>query len=97
MADSILQTERECFLTGAVDGLHRHHIFRGPRRPASEKWGCWVYLRWDLHNGSDYCVHKDKKLELQLQQQCQERFEELYGHEKFMKVFGKNYREDIDA
>lgn len=40
--NSILQTEKECYLTGAKEGLHKHHIFGGPRRRAAEKWGCWV-------------------------------------------------------
>ena len=91
MADSILQDRRECYITGDTAGLHRHHIYPGSRRRASEDWGCWVWLRWDWHNGASYGVHSNPALSRQLKQECQERFEALYGHEAFMDVFGKNY------
>jgi len=91
MLDSILQDRRECYITGATEGLHKHHVYAGSRRKASEQWGCWVWLRWDWHNGAPYGVHQNPDLDRRLKQECQERFEELYGHEKFMEVFGKNY------
>lgn len=93
MSESILQPEKRCYITGAVTGLHRHHIYAGSRRKASEAWGCWVWLRWDWHNGADYGVHCDRDLDTMLKQDCQKRFEELYGHDRFMSVFGKNYLE----
>lgn len=90
--NSILQTEKECYLTGAKEGLHKHHIFGGPRRQAAEKWGCWVWLRAEWHTGP--CgVHFNRSLDLALKQEAQDRFEQLYGHDKFMAVFGKNYKE----
>lgn len=94
MAESILQAARECYITGAADGLHRHHIYPGPRRRASEDWGCWVWLRADWHNLADYGVHFNKDLDQRLKRACQERFEALYGRERFLAVFGKNYLED---
>ena len=94
MSKSIMQEEKECYLTGATQGLHKHHIMRGSRRKQAETWGCWVWLRADWHTGTLYSVHEDKRLERQLQIECQQRFERLYGHEKWMRVFGKNYMED---
>lgn len=94
MKDSIMQTERECYITGATQGLHAHHIYAGSRRKASDKWGCWVWLRADWHNLSDYGVHFNPDLSMRLKRECQEKFEELYGHDKFMEVFGKNYLND---
>ncbi len=91
MADSIMQSTKECYITGSTQGLHKHHIYPGSRRQASEKWGCWVWLRGDWHNLSDYGVHSTPELDRRLKQSCQERFEELYGHDCFMGVFGKNY------
>jgi len=91
MADSIMQTEKECYITGATDGLHKHHVYAGSRRKQSEEWGCFVYLRYDWHNGAPYGVHSNHDLDIRLKQQTQEKFEELHGHEQFMKVFGKNY------
>lgn len=91
MADSIMQSTKECYITGSTQGLHKHHIFPGSRRKASEEWGCWVWLRGDWHNLSNYGVHSDPELDMVLKCSCQEHFEELYGHEKFMEVFGKSY------
>lgn len=91
MAESIMQDTKECYITGAVDGLHRHHVYQGARRKASDDWGCWVWLRADWHNLSNYGVHFNKDLDSRLKQECQERFEALYGHDKFIEVFGKNY------
>ena len=91
MAKSIMQTEKECYLTGSTDGLHLHHIYYGSHRQASEKYGCWVYLRADWHNMSDYGVHFDKQLDLRLKRECQVEFENRWGHDLFMKVFGRNY------
>lgn len=92
MASSIMQDTKECYLSRRTDGLHKHHIYGGPRRMASDKWGCWVWLYHELHNTTSRGVHTDRVLDLQLKQDCQERFEELYGHEQFMKIFGKSWR-----
>lgn len=91
MAESILQKSKECYITGSCEGLHKHHIFRGSRRQAAEKWGCWVWLRADWHNMADYGVHNNSRLDADLKRTAQTRFEELYGHDKFMEVFGKSY------
>ncbi len=89
---SIMQDTKECYITGSTVNLHRHHVFGGnPNRELSEKYGCWVWLRADWHNLSNYGVHFDKKLDLRIKRETQSKFEELYGHEKFMKVFGKSY------
>ncbi len=89
--DSILQDKKECYITGWTTELHKHHIYPGSRRKASEQWGCWVWLRSDWHNLASYGVHFNRDLDLKLKCKCQERFEELYGHEKFVEVFGRNY------
>lgn len=50
-----------------------------------------MWLNHDVHMD----LHgRNTALDRQLKAMCQERFEELYGHEKFMAVFGKNYREE---
>lgn len=85
---SIMQDEKECFVTGSKTGLDPHHIYHGCRRKAADEWGCWVWLRHDIHRE----LHdKDKTLDRMLERACQERFEQLYGHSKFMEVFGKSY------
>ncbi len=85
---SILQTEKECYLTGSRINLDKHHVFTGPRRKAADKWGCWVWLNHDVHM---YLHQKDPELERRLKRECQERFEEIYDHDTFMRVFGKSY------
>ena len=88
MTQSILQDDRYCYITGRTAGLDRHHVYGGPRRKASEKWGCWVWLAHDVHMAL-HTTHPE--LQQQLKQECQARFEELHGHDLFMQVFGKNY------
>lgn len=96
MTKSLLQGGKACYITGARTGLHRHHIYGGGRRKASEEWGCWVWLRADWHNMASYGVHFDRELDLQLKQDCQRAFEALHGHEAFMAAFGRNYLDDAD-
>lgn len=88
-ANSILQpTEHECWVTGSQTDLDLHHIYHGPRRKAADEWGCWVWLRHDVHMTLHSCA---TDLDNGLKRLCQERFEKLYGHDKFMEVFGKSY------
>ena len=94
MAQSILQTEKECFITGSTYNLHKHHIFYGnPWRRISEENGFWVYLIGRLHNQSDSGVHgkNGHKLDIKLKQICQRKFEETHSREEFMKLIGRNY------
>lgn len=89
---SIIQTKKECFITGDIYNLHKHHVFKGTaNRKLSEQYGLWVWLRADWHNLADYGVHFNKELDRKLKVLAQEKFEEKYGHNKFMEVFKKNY------
>lgn len=91
MSKSIMQDTKECYITKQTLNLHKHHIYAGAFRKKSEHYGCWVYLRGDWHNLSNYGVHFNHDLDVKLKQECQRKFEELYGHDKFMEVFKKNY------
>lgn len=90
MSESLISTEKKCWVCGTTQGLHKHHIFPGALRNASEKWGCWVYLCGWHHNLSNEGVHFDRRLDNDLRRVCQRKFEEQYGHETFMKVFHRN-------
>jgi len=68
-----------------------HHVFGGPNRKNSEKYGLKVPLCHSHHNMSPEGVHNDKDFDLTLKKKSQKIFEQHYGHEKFMEVFGKNY------
>lgn len=39
MADSIMQSRRECYITGDTQGLNRHHVYGGGRRQAAVYMG----------------------------------------------------------
>lgn len=88
MAQSIMQDEKKCFVTGSTEMLDFHHVFGGSRRKQADRYGCYVWLRHDVH----MALHGgDSTLAYGLRRACQKRFEELYGHDKFMQIFGKNY------
>lgn len=73
-------------------GSHRHEVFFGSsNRQKSIDWGCYVYLKPELHNASNQGVHFNREFDLKLKCACQKRFEELYSHEKFMQIFNKSY------
>lgn len=91
--DSLLQSVKECYISGRTDHLEKHHVYSGSRRKAADKWGCWVWLNHDYHTGA-YGIQYNAIESLKLKQACQRAFEQLYGHERFMDVFGKNYLED---
>jgi len=91
MSDSILQTKKECYISGSRINLEKHHIMAGTaNRKLSEKYGLWVWLNHDLHTG-DHGAQYEIDLNLQLKRDAQKAFEEKYSHEKWMEVFGKNY------
>lgn len=47
---SIIQNKKECYFTGAVDGLDRHHIMNGTaNRSKAEADGLWIWVRHDIH------------------------------------------------
>ena len=81
----------KCYITGSTLNIHIHEVFFGAFRNKSIKYGCCVPLRADYHNMSSHGVHFDRELDLKLKCECQRKFEEIHGHEKFMEVFKKNY------
>lgn len=88
---SLIQSNKECYITGSTYNLHKHHIFGGANRRLSEKCGLWVWLRADWHNMSNYGVHFNKSLDIKLKIIAQRKFCEVYPKLNFVKIFGKNY------
>lgn len=89
-----LQTENECWICGTVYNLEAHHIFSGTNRSKSEKYGLKVWLCHNHHNESipdDKGVHFNRYLDLRLKRFAQREFEKVYGHDKWMAEFYKNY------
>ncbi len=81
---------KECYVCKTTVGLHKHHVFGGPNRKWSEKYNLVVYL-CQYHHTGDKGVHFNKEFDLRLKQEFQTKFEQMHGHEMFMKVFGRDY------
>lgn len=101
--DSILQHEKECWLTKmlydseCVHALEQHHVFGGnPNRKLSEKYGLVVYLSHDMHNEPPNGVHHNKTHREMLQCFAQRRAMAYYGwtEDDFKALFGKNYLDE---
>ena len=91
MAKSILQTERCCYYCGRLDGLEKHHVFGGPNRKISDRYGLWIwcdsYHHRDLKEGVQYNKYKN----LQLKQDAQMAFEKTHPRSMWMELIRKNY------
>ena len=96
---SIIQTDRNrCFLCGRSrsfgNPLDEHHVFFGPNRNLSERWGLKVYLcHTGCHTGGKYSVHENAVVNRELQRTVQRFAMNYYGWtvEHFIRLFGKNY------
>lgn len=91
---SIIQKNKECYVTGRTEGLHKHHIYGGPNRQISEKNGFYIWLTPAFHNLSDKGIHFDKSFDLCVKRACQREYEKTHSREDFMKLIGRNYLED---
>ena len=88
---SIIQQNKECYLCGRKTNLECHHVLGGvANRRLSTKYGLTVFLCADCHRGTDGAQY-NKELNFQLKRDAQMAFEELYGHDKWMETFRKNY------
>lgn len=92
MSKSIIQNERKCLICDEVEHLHKHHVFYGTaNRSLSEKYGCWVWLCPWHHNMSMNSVHANHRMDIELKQRTQRKFEETHTREEFMRIFGRNW------
>ena len=90
--DSILSTqEGKCFLCGRVGPTEVHHIFGGPNRDLSTKYGLVVHLCVYCHNLGPNAVHNNVERMKKLRAIGQAEFEATYPDLDFLKIFGKNY------
>ncbi len=91
--------DRNCMLCMMLHGdisqkavLQEHHVFYGSSfRKLSERNGLKVYLCLEHHVAGKEAVHSNKANDKQLKQYAQLVFEEHYGHERFMEIFGRNF------
>jgi len=90
---SIIQKNKECYVCKTIYNLHLHHIWYGTaNRKVSDKNGFTVYLCQYHHEGT-YGVHgkHGDKLNRELKELCQKKFEENHTREEFRKLVGKSY------
>lgn len=81
----------QCIFTGSWV-VERHHIFGGPNRKKSERYGFVVPLRPDMHPNGVYAGSNAKEIDTKLKEMAQTYWEENIGtREEFRKEFGKSY------
>lgn len=90
---SIIQNEKKCLVCQSTT-VHEHHIFGGPNRKKSEKYGLKVYLCPYHHlagvGGKD-SVHGNPEIMDAYHSIGQRIFEQDHTREEFMREFGKSY------
>ena len=88
---------KRCFLcgrNGAADPLERHHIFGGPNRGKSEKYGLVVLLCGEeCHRNGPKSAHRRRETAAYLHRWGQRKWmEEQDGTEEdFRREFGRSY------
>ena len=89
--------KRECWLcgrNGTGDPLELHHIFPGPLREKSEKYGLTVYLCGErCHRSGPRSAHRCRETAEILKRYAQQKAmeENSWTLEDWLKEFGKNY------
>lgn len=89
-----------CGRNGAADPLDEHHIFGGPNRKLSDRFGLTVYLcHHDCHIFGEKAVHRDPETAQRLHEYGQRKAMEEQGWtpEQFRMVFGKNYLDEDEV
>lgn len=88
---------RTCFLcgrNGTGDPLDKHHIFGGPYRRASERYGATVYLCHDrCHENGPEAAHRYRETRDKLCRYGQRKVMQEQGWtvEQFRLVFGRSW------
>ena len=81
-----------CYICGTISNIHIHHIYGGPNRNNSEKYGLIIPLCADHHNMSPDSAHLNPDINKRLKVIGQEVFETKVGtREEFIQIFGKSY------
>ena len=82
----------ECIECGTTRDIHKHEVFFGTaNRKLSIKYGLVVPLCAYHHNMSNKGVHNNRKLDIELKQMAQRRFNVVYPDLDFIKIFGKSW------
>jgi len=102
--DSIIQTRKACYVCGASDKLHCHHVFYGTaNRKKSDEDGMVIYLCPAHHNLSSAGIHFNKNLDNKVKQQAEKIWIQNYTAESsskeerikaFIERYGRNYLDE---
>lgn len=86
---SIIQHERECFICGRREPLHRHHCLEGSYKQKSEAYGLTVWLCYEHH----MMAHENEKLLAWIRKKAQEKAMAYYGWDtaEFITKIGRNF------
>ena len=79
-----------CFLCGKHVETQTHHCLHGSRRGLADKYGLTVHLCPSCHTA----LHDTGRCDRELEVLAQWAFEENHTHAEWMRIFGKNYREE---
>lgn len=94
---SIICDAEECYICGAKQGLHTHHVLDGIRRKKADEDGLTVRLCWQCHKGihdkGEVKVYGKVVTEYDLKQQAQMAWMYHYGAgiDRFRERYGKSY------
>ena len=95
---SILQEDKtKCFLcerNPCGDHLDKHHVFGGPCRDLSEKYGLFIFIHHHrCHIFGDESVHRNAEVRKAVQRYAQEKAMQAYGwtESDFIKLFMRNF------
>ena len=88
---SLISKEKKCYVCNTESNIHKHHIYMGANRGNSEKIGAWVYLCGFHHNQSNEGVHFNPKLDQELKELAQQKYEENHTRDEFMSIIKRNY------
>lgn len=98
MTESLLQKNKECFLTHKTVNLHKHEIYGASAREYCRANGIWVWVNADAHNMSNEGVHADRQEMIALKKHGQRALmiEHDWSIERFRLMAGMNYLEDYE-
>jgi len=90
LAKSILTDDMsKCFICGSKPVAWHHVIYGTANRKKADKYGLILPLCPSHHQE----VHEGNKiLDKKLKAYAQKKFEETYPEERFVQIFGRNYR-----
>jgi hypothetical protein len=78
----------QCYICKRRTATQCHHCLHGSRRKAADRYGLTVHLCPTCHME----LHDKGKYDLALEMIAQEAFEDRYGREEWMRIFGKSWR-----